>query len=260
MQNKLALDISDEKLREIFEAAQSTLGWKFPPEEIFVEQRDLVKHFHEDSDNDFFFEIVMVIFYSGFRATTVEKKRRDIERLFNDYGEVAEYNESKIQEILNDKRIIRHEDKICKIVNNAKKFREVVRRFGSFRKYLLYFNPDFPESSKNIEKLKKELTTKFDYFGPVTVNHFLTDYGFPVLKPDRMIMRVFHRLGFVNGESEEYYEDAIVVGSAIASATSMPIRYVDSVFVSLGQVGEADICRKESPRCNRCGLKKYCSY
>ena len=96
--------------------------------------------------------------------------------------------------------------------------------------------------------------------GPATTLHFLMDYGFPLLKPDVMIMRVLYRLGLVEGKTERYYEDAVVIGREIAEVCDVPIRHVDSMLVGIGQVGVANLCRLENPKCHLCRLKPYCKF
>ena len=52
---------------------------------------------------------------------------------------------------------------------------------------------DFVEYQKHLDHLSEDLKRHFSYLGLITVNHFLTDWGFPVLKPDRMVMRLLYR-------------------------------------------------------------------
>ena len=89
--------------------------------------------------------------------------------------------------------------------------------------------------------------------------HFLTDIGMPVLKPDRVICRIFQRLGLI--ENEQQLLKTVIQGRKFAGATCYPIRYIDIVFVAYGQVQslefgmEKGICLKKKPLCNLCGAK-----
>ena len=54
------------------------------------------------SDDEVFWKLVLVAFYSGFRAATVTNKLDVIKRHFPDWQTVARYSEADIQCILND--------------------------------------------------------------------------------------------------------------------------------------------------------------
>jgi DNA-3-methyladenine glycosylase I len=109
------------------------------------------------------------------------------------------------------------------------------------------------------------LQYKFNYLGNITVYHYLTDIGFNVLKPDRVILRVFERLGLI--ESRDQLLKTVIQGRKFAEATGLPIRYIDIVFVKYGQQGKSNyfglddgICLEKHPKCNICKLKKYCFF
>mgnify|MGYP001357028903 CR=1 FL=1 len=117
---------------------------------------------------------------------------------------------------------------------------------------------------ENIVLLKEALDTQFSYLGPVTTFHFMTDIGLPVLKPDRVIMRLFRRLHLVDSESQIWR--AVFEGRKIAEAVGEPIRYVDIVLVTFGQARTRDwgiqqgICLEKYPKCNQCGVSRFCDY
>jgi DNA-3-methyladenine glycosylase I len=202
----------------------------------------------------------MVIFYSGFKASTVTSKKTSIKRYFANVAKAAIYTDKDIHDILLDKNIIRNKIKIKSLVKNAKQMQIIQKEFGNFRNYIISYNKQFPLSEHNLSNLKEDLQHRFTYLGPATVNHFLTDFAFPVIKPDRMVMRVLYRSHLLKNESESEYEYAIQIGRRIASLLNIPIRYVDTVLVMLGQVGEANICRKLNPRCDICDLNTICKF
>ncbi|MEO0115317.1 MAG: DNA-3-methyladenine glycosylase I [candidate division WOR-3 bacterium] len=250
----------------IFEKVESTLIRNHPDftersrRQAVVDFKRMLREFQTDTDDDFFFHMTMIVFYSGFRASTVNKKKPVIYRYFKSYKKVATYSRKDVTRILNDPKMIAHRNKIKSMIDNAKQFVKLVGRFGSFRNYLLSFNPKFPLSEDNLDQLRADLMKRFAYLGPATVNHFLTDYGFPVVKPDRMIMRVLHRSHLIPSESVRHYPKAIAICKGISETLAIPIRYVDSVFVCLGQVGEANICSKNNPKCDKCDLKNVCNF
>ena len=106
--------------------------------------------------------------------------------------------------------------------------------------------------------LKEELEFRFDYLGGITVYHFLTDIGLDVLKPDRVLVRIFQRLGLI--ESEKQLLKTVIQGRKFAAATGHSIRYIDIIFVTYGQQGQEGICFTKNPKCNLCGLTEKCNY
>lgn len=222
--------------------------------------KERLQYFRTASDDEFFFRMTMVVFYSGFQATIVTKRESVIKRYFKSYKKSAAYRRKDICRILNDPKMIAHRNKIESIIYNATQFIKLIEQFGSFRDHLFSFCAGFPLAEDGLDDLREDLRTRFKYLGPATVNHFLMDYGFLVVKPDRMLMRVLHRSHLVGSESERHYGKAIEVCKDISEQLHIPIQYVDSVFVCLGQVGEANICSKKKPQCERCDLERICKF
>lgn len=99
-------------------------------------------------------------------------KRRDGYRTalagFNPH-KVANYNEEKIQELLQFEGIIRNQNKIRSAVSNAQCFLEVQKEFGSFDQYIWSFvggkpkinhwkhSKDVPATSAESDKLSKDM-------------------------------------------------------------------------------------------------------
>lgn len=214
-------------------------------------------------DNDYFWVMVYVTFYSGFKAKTVNDKIEAIKDIFGNYKKVAEYDETKVQKIIDSKKVIGHRQKINGIIHNANQIKAIKKQFGSFDKYLSSFGDT--DNDKNLFELIKDLKKRFKYLGGITVFHFLTDIGYNVLKPDRVLCRIFYRLGLV--DSEEDLFSVITEGRKFASATGLPIRYIDIIFVAYGQVDakpefglKEGICLSNSPKCELCGIYKFCQY
>jgi DNA-3-methyladenine glycosylase I len=71
-------------------------------------------------------------------------------------------------------------------------------------------------------------------------------------------------LGFI--EDEGQLLKAVIQGRRFARATGHPIRYIDIVFVTYGQVRslefglERGICLKENPGCSICGVRSHCGH
>jgi DNA-3-methyladenine glycosylase I len=218
------------------------------------------------TDADYHRIMVHVVFYSGFKAVTVGKKLRAIDKYFSDYKSVALYSARDVDVMLANPAMLRNKSKIKACIDNAQAFESLVNQQGSFQTYLDSFSPR--ASLENLMRLRRDLRKRFGYLSKITSYHFLTDTGAPVLKPDRVIMRIFHRLGLIESEntSEDQLLKAVYEGHKFAQATGHPIRYVDIVFVAYGQVKltgfsiSQGICLKDTPNCAVCGVAKYCRY
>jgi len=250
---------------ERIEASLLAVGSRNHPKEKIQKELDLFKRFddrHSYSDDEHFSKLVDVIFYSGFRAATVTAKLDIIHKHFPNYEIVTKYEEPEIEIILSDERMIRNRNKIRACVDNAKAFQEILSEYGSFQEYVESFGAW--SSFENLMLLKEELEYKFAGIGRITTYHYLTDIGMPVLKPDRVICRIFRRLGLI--ENEQQLLKTVIQGRKFADATEHPIRYIDIVFVAYGQVQslkfglEKGICLEKKPLCNLCGAKEICNY
>jgi DNA-3-methyladenine glycosylase I len=257
--------------KTIFDNVESTIvneGSRTLPTARILENLEKYKRVGDRpfSDADYYWALVRVVFYAGFKAATVDARINSIRQHFPDYEAVAGYDNSKIDEILSDPDMIKHEGKVRACVNNARTFKSIISSYGSFQRYIESFGAK--DSFENLMRLRKELKQQFDYLSKITAYHFLTIIGMPVLKPDRVIRRIFHRLGFIESddESEGNLLKTVLQGHKFAQATGHPLRYVDIVFVAYGQMKfenfglNKGICLQENPRCTVCGVRDYCDY
>lgn len=108
-------------------------------------------------DRKIFELIVLEGAQAGLNWLTVLKKRENYRQAFDNFDPaiVAQYQEKKIQELLNDAGIIRNRLKIRAAVQNAKAFLEVQNEFGSFDAYVWRFVDGKPK--KNAWRSLKEL-------------------------------------------------------------------------------------------------------
>lgn len=117
---------------------------------------------------------------AGLSWSTIIKKREGYRKAFAnfDYKKVAAYDEAKIEELLQDSGIIRNRLKVRSAVNNAQRFIEVQKEFGSFDTYIWQFvngKPivnswkgmgEVPASTKESDALSKDLKKRgFKFVG-----------------------------------------------------------------------------------------------
>ena len=117
---------------------------------------------------------------AGLSWITILKRREGYRKAFAgfDPSMVATYESGMVEELLQDPGIIRNRLKVESAINNAKKFLEVQKEFGSFDKYIWSFvgmKPivnqrrsigDLPATSKESDALSKDLKKRgFKFVG-----------------------------------------------------------------------------------------------
>jgi DNA-3-methyladenine glycosylase I len=222
------------------------------------------------TDDECYRKLVHIVFYSGFRAQTVSDKIHVIDRHFPDYKTVLKYSNQELQAILRDPEMIANRLKVEACIENAKQFGRIIEKHGAFQKYV----DSLPraDSGQSVIVLRDKFRRLFKFLGPRTAFHFMMDIGIPVLKPDRVVERIFKRIGLVPEslhDSDALYVALIQEGRKFARATGYSIRYIDIVFVCYGQVQakevgiERGICLSDGeggPSCSVCGVKQNCDY
>ena len=94
-------------------------------------------------DEKYLFEmLILESFQAGLSWECVLKKRKNFESAFDnfDINKIVLYDENKINELLNNKEIIRNKLKILASINNAKIFKDIEQKYGSFYNYLKTFD------------------------------------------------------------------------------------------------------------------------
>ncbi len=93
-------------------------------------------------DDDTLFEfLILETFQAGLSWITVLRKRENFRKAFDafDYKKVANYDQKKIDSLLQDAGIIRNKLKIHATITNAQAFMRIQVEFGSFSKYIWDF-------------------------------------------------------------------------------------------------------------------------
>ena len=121
---------------------------------------------------------------SGLSWLTILRKRENYRLAYDNFEpeKVALYDDKKIDELLTNPGIIRNRKKIEASINNARRFLEVQKEFGSFDKYIWGFvhgqpivnsyqdGAEIPATSPLSDTISKDLKRRgFQFLGPVTV-------------------------------------------------------------------------------------------
>ena len=114
----------------------------------WCEKDDLYRNYHDQEwgkpiyDDETIFEfLILESFQAGLSWYTILSKRENFRAAFDqfDYKKIAQYSEEKVEELIQNTGIIRNRLKILATINNAQKFMEVQKEFGSFSKYIWGF-------------------------------------------------------------------------------------------------------------------------
>lgn len=128
-------------------------------------------------NDDGYFEVLSkTVFQVGFNWRVVENKWSAIAKAFHGFriGRVAKIDVEEVDELLKNKEIIRNGRKVLATIANAKKFLEVKKEHGSFRKFLASIRKQ-PYAER-----RKILSKMFASIGPTGVFVFLYTVNEPV--------------------------------------------------------------------------------
>ena len=159
----------------------------------WVSDEEVYIKYHDDEwgvptyDDELLFEmLVLESFQAGLSWITILKKRENFKKAFDEFDvlKVSEYGEDKINELLDNKEIIRHKGKINAAINNAKIFIEIQKEHGSFSNYIWSFTngkiikAEYKTESELSKTISKDLKKKgMKFVGPTIIYSYLESIG-----------------------------------------------------------------------------------
>ena len=159
-------------------------GWAEGQFEQYVKYHDEEWGVPVHDDRKHFEFLILEGAQAGLSWATVLKKRDGYREAFADFDpvKVAEFSEEKIQDLLEFPGIIRNKLKVRSAVNNAQRFIEVQKEFGSFDKYIWQFvngkpmvnhwnsMSEVPATTKESDALSKDLKKRgFKFVGSTVI-------------------------------------------------------------------------------------------
>lgn len=160
------------------------------------ENSQIYKDYHDNEwgipkydDKELFELLILESFQAGLSWITVLKKRDAFRKAFDnfDVNKVANYDENKINELLNNEGIIRSQNKIRSAILNANIFISIQKEFGSFSNYIWKFtngkviknkNDKFEVSTPLSDEISKDLKKRgMKYVGTVIIYSYLQAAG-----------------------------------------------------------------------------------
>ena len=157
--------------------------------EVYIEYHDNEWAIPSYDDKYLFEMLVLESFHCGLSWLLILNKRDNFRCAFDnfDYNKIAKYDENKIEELMNDKSIVRHKGKILATIENAKSFIEIQKEFKTFSNYIwsftdnkIIYNSFDKNTTKNelSDKISKDLKKRgFKFMGSVTTYSYLEAIG-----------------------------------------------------------------------------------
>lgn len=159
--------------------------------------RDIVYHDEEwgvpvHDDRKLFEFFILDAFQAGLSWTTILKKRENFRDAFDNFvaDKIAQYDDAKISELMNNKGIVRNKLKIVSVISNAKLFLEIQRKFGSFDNYIWQFTGgisivnswsnmnEIPANTKESDAMSNDLKKRgFKFVGTTICYAFMQAAG-----------------------------------------------------------------------------------
>ena len=106
--------------------------------------------------------LILESFQAGLSWECVLNKRKSFRNAYDnfDIDKVCLYDNEKMDELLNNKDIIRNKLKINASINNSRIFKEIVNEYGTFHNYLKSFTQDkvIYEINKTTNELSDEIS------------------------------------------------------------------------------------------------------
>lgn len=142
----------------------------------------------ETHDDNLLFELLILeIFQAGLSWETILNKRDNFKIAFDnfDINKIIKYDNNKINELMQNKGIIRNKRKINAVINNAKIFLEIKKEYQSFNNYIWHFTNNkvlYIDSSvtKNelSDKISKDLKQRgLKFIGTTIIYSYLQAIG-----------------------------------------------------------------------------------
>lgn len=130
--------------------------------------------------------LILESFQAGLSWECVLNKREDFRKVYDNFeiDKICKYDDKKIQELMQNEKIIRNKLKIKASINNAQIFKEIQKEYGKFNKYLTTFTKEkiIYETNKTTnnlsDKISKDLQKRgMKFVGSTIIYSYLQAIG-----------------------------------------------------------------------------------
>ena len=135
-------------------------SWCNEDNKLYVEYHDNEWGIPNFDDKYLFEMLILESFQAGLSWECILNKRESFRLAYDnfDIDKIVNYDEDKINELINNKNIIRNKLKIKASINNSKIFKSIQNEYGSFYNYLKTFTKE--KTIYEIDKTHNDLSDK----------------------------------------------------------------------------------------------------
>ncbi len=159
---------------------------------LYLDYHDKEWGIPEHNDQKLFEMLILEGAQAGLSWITILKKRQNYRKAFDNFEpkKIAGYNNTKIQQLLNNEGIVRNKLKVNAAVQNAGGFLEIQKEFSDFDTYIWQFiggKPrtnafkhlkELPAKTPESEAMSKDLLKRgFKFVGPTICYAFMQAVG-----------------------------------------------------------------------------------
>ena len=144
-------------------------------------KNDMQRIYHDEvygqkcrDDQELFGRLILEINQAGLSWSTILKKSESIRCAYANFNiqQIADFDEAKINALMNDEGIIRHRGKITAIIHNAQQILTIKQQYRSFFHWI-------EEKGKiTLDEWIKVFKKSFKFVGKEIVKEFLMGTGF----------------------------------------------------------------------------------
>ena len=152
-----------EEMNNIYkERKTNRCKWCNPNNPQYIEYHDKEWSILNLEDNYLLEMLILEIFQAGLSWECILNKRIYFKEAYDNFNleKICNYNNNKIEELINNKNIVRNKLKIKASIKNAKIFKSIKEEYGSFKKYLITFtnNKIIYETEKTTNELSDKIS------------------------------------------------------------------------------------------------------
>ena len=160
--------------------------WAMNVNEIYTKYHDEEWGEPVHDDKKLYEMLILESFQAGLSWNCILNKRENFREAFDnfDMNKIINYDETKIQELQNNKGIIRNKLKIQATINNTKIFKEIQKEYESFDKYIWGFTNnqiiyEFDKVSSELsDTISKDLKKRgMTFVGTIIIYSYLQAVG-----------------------------------------------------------------------------------
>ncbi len=153
---------------------------------LYVKYHDEEWSVPTHDDKKLFELLILESFQAGLSWECILNKRENFKKAYDnfDIDKIINYDDKKINELKQNKGIVRNKLKIKASINNAKIFKQIAKEYGSFAKYIWHFTNNqiiyekHQTSSYLSDKISNDLKNKgMTFVGTTIIYAYLEAIG-----------------------------------------------------------------------------------